>query len=158
MPTTPDRPDGRSAGSEDPFEVAEAAHLAARETARVDRDAARETARVDRDAARETVRVDRDAARETVRVDRDAARKTVKVDLANHETRQVDVRRPPERETVKLPGQRRPVDGSGRAPLVVAAGFATFWAALLSYLPVAAVVGLARTLEGSGGLGGAAHA
>ena len=125
MPTTPDRPDGRSAGPEDPFEVAEAAHL---------------------------------AARETVRVDRDAARETVKVDLANHETRRVDVRRPPERETVKLPGQRRSVDGSGRAPLVVAAGFATFWAALLSYLPVAAVVGLARTLEGSGGVGGAAHA
>src|SRR5919112_3234001 len=125
MPTTPDRPDGRSAGSDDPFEVAEAAHL---------------------------------AARETVRVDRDAARNTVKVDLANHETRRVDVRRPPERETVKLSGQRRSVDGSGRAPLVVAAGFATLWAALLSYLPVAAVIRLAPTLEGQGGLGRGAHA
>src|SRR4029453_17059743 len=83
---------------------------------------------------------------------------TVRVDLASHETRRIDVRRAPEQETVKLPGQRRPVDGSGRAPLVVAAGFATFWAALLSYVPVTAVIGLARTLEGSGGLGGAAHA
>ena len=42
-------------------------------------------------------------------------------------------------------------------PLLVAAGFATLWAALLSYLPVAAVIGLARTLEGAGGLGGAAR-
>jgi hypothetical protein len=41
---------------------------------------------------------------------------------------------------------------------VVAAGFATLWAALLSYVPVATVIGLARTIEGSGGVGGAAHA
>ena len=40
----------------------------------------------------------------------------------------------------------------------MAAGFATLWAALLSYLPVAAVIGLARTLEGAGRLGGAARA
>jgi hypothetical protein len=60
------------------------------------------------------------------------------------------------RETVKLPSQRRPVDQAGRAPLIVAAGFATLLAALLCYVPIAAVVGLARTLEGSGGLGGAA--
>jgi hypothetical protein len=40
----------------------------------------------------------------------------------------------------------------------VAAGFATFWAALWSYVPVFAVIGLARTLEGAGGLTGAARA
>ncbi|MCY1137925.1 DUF6350 family protein [Actinoplanes sp. Pm04-4] len=63
------------------------------------------------------------------------------------------------RETVRLPAQRRPPPGPrSRAPLPVAAAFATLWAALLSYLPVAAVIGLARTLEGSGGLAGAAHA
>lgn len=64
------------------------------------------------------------------------------------------------RETVKVPGPRRPPDAERRshAPLPVAAAFATIWAALLSYLPVAAVIGLARTLEGQGGLGGAAHA
>jgi hypothetical protein len=63
------------------------------------------------------------------------------------------------RETVALPSQRRPPpDRSGRAPLLVAAGFATLWAALLSYLPVAAVIGLARSFEGAGGLGGAAGA
>ncbi|XVU26342.1 cell division protein PerM [Actinoplanes sp. CA-054009] len=63
------------------------------------------------------------------------------------------------RETVKLPTQRRPPpERVRRAPLPVAAGFATIWAALISYLPVAAVIGLARTLEGSGGLAGAAHA
>ncbi len=61
------------------------------------------------------------------------------------------------RDTVRVPTQRRPPAGR-RAPLVVAALFATLWAALLSYLPVAAVIGLARTLEGSGGLLGAAHA
>ena len=55
MPTTPDRPDGRPAGSEDQFEAAEAAHLAARETAPVDR--ARRTEALD--TARETVPVDR---------------------------------------------------------------------------------------------------
>ncbi|MFF5085086.1 DUF6350 family protein [Actinoplanes sp. NPDC000266] len=63
------------------------------------------------------------------------------------------------RETVKLPTQRRPPpERVRRAPLPVAAGFATIWAALISYLPVAAVIGLARTLEGAGGLAGAAHA
>ena len=63
------------------------------------------------------------------------------------------------RETVKLPGRRKPpARPRRRAPLPVAALFATLWAALLSYLPVAAVIGLARTLEGAGGLGGAAHA
>jgi len=52
------------------------------------------------------------------------------------------------------PGQRRPRP----APLPVAVAFATLWAAALSYLPVAAVIGLARTLEGESGLTGAAHA
>ncbi|MEU8815129.1 DUF6350 family protein [Actinoplanes sp. NPDC048796] len=80
--------------------------------------------------------------------DEEAERKTVLVDdkaLGN-------------RETVKLPTQRRPAERVRRAPLPVAAGFATIWAALISYLPVAAVIGLARTLEGAGGLAGAAHA
>ncbi|MEU4423928.1 DUF6350 family protein [Actinoplanes sp. NPDC024001] len=63
------------------------------------------------------------------------------------------------RDTVRLPAPRRPAEQTGRgAPLLVAAAFATVWAALLTYLPVAAVIGLARTLEGSGGIGGAAHA
>jgi hypothetical protein len=89
------------------------------------------------------------------------------VDTANHETLRVDVRRtvPLERqtvqldrgnhETVKLPGQRKP-ERSGRAPLVVAAGFATVWAAVVSAIPIAAAIGLARSFEGAGGLGGAA--
>ena len=53
MPTTPEDPDGRPAGSEDQFEAAEAAHLAARETVPVDRtrrteafDTNRETRRI----------------------------------------------------------------------------------------------------------------
>ncbi|WP_328465156.1 DUF6350 family protein [Actinoplanes sp. NBC_00393] len=62
------------------------------------------------------------------------------------------------RDTVRLPQPRRPAESAGRAPLLVAAAFATLWAALLTYLPVAAVIGLARTLEGSGGVLGAAHA
>ncbi|MBG0563251.1 cell division protein PerM [Actinoplanes aureus] len=62
------------------------------------------------------------------------------------------------RDTVRLPAQRRPQDSASRAPLLVAALFATCWAALLTYLPVAAVIGLARTLEGAGDIGGAAHA
>lgn len=125
MPTTPDRRDGQPDGSEDQFEAAEAAHLAARETV--------------------PVRPSAPADRPTVRVD-PADRATVRLDPGN-------------RETVKLPGQRRPPPRSrGRAPLPVAAAFATCWAALVSYVPVAAVIGLARTIEGQGGLGGAAHA
>ncbi|GIF12377.1 cell division protein PerM [Actinoplanes teichomyceticus] len=61
------------------------------------------------------------------------------------------------RETVQVPVQRRPPERRG-APLPVAVLFATLWAALLTYLPVAAVLGLARTLEGAGGLAGAARA
>ena len=179
MPTTPEDPDGRPAGSEDQFEAAEAAHLAARETRPADRAGRTEAP----DTARETVPVDRvrrtealDTARETVPVD--LARRTEALDT-NRETRPITVRRaapegpahretvaigPAElgrRETVKLPAQRRPAGltrRTGRAPLLVAAGFATLWAALLSYVPVAAVAGLARTFEGAGGLGGAAQA
>ncbi|WP_433828418.1 cell division protein PerM [Actinoplanes sp. CA-015351] len=62
------------------------------------------------------------------------------------------------RDTVRLPSQRRPAAPPKRAPMAVAAAFATLWAALLSYLPIAAVIGLARTVEGAGGLGGAAKA
>ncbi len=61
------------------------------------------------------------------------------------------------RPTVKLAG-RPPIRRASRAQLPVAVVLDTIWAALLSYLPVAAVIGLARTLEGAGGLGGAAHA
>jgi hypothetical protein len=70
----------------------------------------------------------------------------------------VDERKLGEQVTVKVPEQRRPPKRARRAPLPVAVAFATLWAALLSYLPVAAVIGLARTLEGQGGVGGAAHA
>lgn len=68
--------------------------------------------------------------RETVRLDRDRA------ELRN-------------RETVAVPRQRAPQRGP-RAPLAVAASFATIWAALLSYLPVALVLGLAQLAESSG--------
>lgn len=125
MPTTPDRPDGRSAGSEDEFEAAEDL-LAVHDTAPV--------------AVRRSTPDDQ----VTVGVD-PRERVTVRIDPRTH-------------ETVRVPSQRRPRDTRGRAPLVVAAAFATFWAAFVSYVPVFAVVGLARALEGQGGLGGAAHA
>ncbi len=122
MPTTPDRRDGRPAGSvNSPNDMADAEALEL--------------------AARETVALDRP----TERVER---RTTVLDDAALGR-----------RETVKVPGPRRPAtERPGRAPLFVAAGFATFWAGLWSYVPVFAVIGLARTLEGAGGLGGAAKA
>ncbi|MEU4222132.1 DUF6350 family protein, partial [Actinoplanes sp. NPDC026623] len=126
MPTTPDLPDGRPAGSEEQFEAAEAVHLAARETVGVD------------------LRPPAPGARPTVKID-PGDRETVRIDPRNH-------------KTVKLPAQRRPSRSRRRAPLLVAAAFATCWAAFVSYVPVAAVIGLARTLEGQGGLGGAAHA
>jgi hypothetical protein len=75
---------------------------------------------------------------------------------AERQTVLVEERSAGGRETVKLSG-RRPPQRVRRAPLPVAAGFATLWAAILCYLPVAAVIGLARTLEGQGGLAGAAH-
>ncbi|MFI6758557.1 DUF6350 family protein [Micromonospora sp. NPDC050417] len=46
---------------------------------------------------------------------------------------------------------------SGRAPLPVAAAVATIWAAILSYLPVAVVLGFARITEDAGAVGGAAR-
>ncbi|GIG89546.1 cell division protein PerM [Plantactinospora endophytica] len=46
---------------------------------------------------------------------------------------------------------------SGRAPLAVAAAVAAGWAALVSYLPVAVVLGAARFAEGSGDVVGAAR-
>jgi hypothetical protein len=83
-----------------------------------------------------------------------AERRTVRVDPADRATVPID---PGARATVRLPRQRRP-PRRRRAPLPVAAAFATCWAALVAYVPVAAVIGLARTIEGQGGLGGAAHA
>ncbi|BFU46972.1 hypothetical protein KRMM14A1004_52090 [Krasilnikovia sp. MM14-A1004] len=75
-------------------------------------------------------------------------------DPARRDTVRVDDALLARRDTVRLPAPpRRP-----RAPLPLAAGFATLWAALLTYLPVAAVIGLARTSEGAGGLGPAARA
>jgi len=188
MPTTPDRPDGRPAGSEDPF--ADALSLAARETVPVDvgaptSDRSRRAGEGGSD--RTTVPLDsgaRDAGgrgsgdrdrnvgsrdsggRDARKRDSGAgdhegedvgARPTVKVDSGAHPTVTIDEAALGRRETVRLPG-RRTGGGRGRAPLVVAAGFATVWAALLSYVPVTAVIGLARTLEGAGGLGGATHA
>ena len=120
--------DDRPDGSDDPFAVAEAAQAAPAPPER---------------AGHDTVAVD-DTERTGALPAGD--RPTVLVDdmIAN-------------RETVRVPHQRRPAPPR-RAPLPVAAGFATVWAALLSYVPVAAVIGLARTLEGAGGLAGAAHA
>jgi hypothetical protein len=142
MPTTPDRPDGRPAGSEDQLEAAETVHLAARETVPVD-------ARRPGPESRAIRRASPDPA---------DGRPTTKINAGERETVKIDQEALGRRETVKLPSRRRPADGRGRAPLAVAAAFAALWAALVSYLPVAAVIGLARTLEGSGGLVGAAHA
>ncbi|MGX6602737.1 cell division protein PerM [Micromonosporaceae bacterium Da 78-11] len=144
MPSTTDRPDG----SDDPFAIAEAAHVAARET-------------VPGDRATESVAVRRPATDDpelTGRHQPDWSDDSETEDGRRHDTVLVDDKVLGNRETVKLPGQRRPPPRAKRAPLPVAAAFATLWAALLSYLPVAAVIGLARTLEGSGGLAGAAHA
>ena len=134
MPITPDRSDGRPAGSGDQFEAAEAAHLAAR---------------LDPAARRDTMPIDLAAL---------ARRETVRIDPSHRDTVRIGPDELGRRETVRVPAQRAAVDRAGRAPLVVAAGFAAVWAALVSYVPVAAVIGLARTLEGAGGLGGAARA
>ena len=133
MPSTTDRPDG----SDDPFAIAEAALVAARETVPV-------TRKPHDDRPTEPVTVGRRPAEDD--------------DPRHHDTVVIDDKMLGGRETVKLTDRRRPPKRTRRAPLPVAAAFATLWAALLSYLPVAAVIGLARTLEGSGGLGGAAHA
>jgi hypothetical protein len=105
------------------------------------------------------------AVHDTVAVDRPTEAMTVRPatpeqngEDADRPTVLVDDRMLGGRETVKVPGQRRPPPRGSRAPLPVAAGFALLWAGLLSYLPVAAVIGLARTLEGQGGLAGAAQA
>ncbi|BCJ44401.1 hypothetical protein GCM10010168_12150 [Actinoplanes ianthinogenes] len=78
-------------------------------------------------------------------------------DEENRDTVVVDEAMLGRRDTVRVPGPRRPERRRG-APLPVAVVFATLWAALLTYVPVAAVLGLARTLEGAGGLLGAARA
>ncbi|MEV0896190.1 DUF6350 family protein [Actinoplanes sp. NPDC049802] len=118
----------RPGGSEDPFAVAEALQSVVRDTAAVEREPP---------AERVTEAVGAgDSRRDTVVVDEEMLGR---------------------RPTVRVPSQRRPTPGR-RAPLPVAALFATVWAALSTYLPVAVVIGLARTLEGSGGLAGAAHA
>ena len=152
MPTTPDRPDGRPAGPEDQLEAAEAGHLAARETVPVDARRLAPERRAIRPASPDPA-----GSRPTVKINA-GERETVKIDAGERETVKIDQDALGRRETVKLPSQRKPADGRGRAPLAVAAAFAALWAALVSYLPVAAVIGLARTLEGSGGLVGAAHA
>ncbi|MFY1673199.1 DUF6350 family protein [Plantactinospora sp. WMMB334] len=58
----------------------------------------------------------------------------------------------------RVPRQRRSgTGGPGRAPLAVAAAVAAGWAALVGYLPVAAVLGAARLADGGGDLAGAAR-
>jgi hypothetical protein len=61
-----------------------------------------------------------------------------------------------DRPAVAVPRQRRR-GRRGRAPLPVAAAFAALWAALLSCLPVAVVLGLAQLAEHSATLLGAAR-
>lgn len=77
------------------------------------------------------------------------------------ETVRITVRDPmANRETVRLPQQRTGGARGGksrRAPLVVAAAAATVWAAVVSYLPVAVVMGLAQLTEGAASIGGAAR-
>ena len=144
MPTPIDRPDD----SEDPFAVAEAAQVAARATVPVDR----RTEPVERPADRPTEAVGRPTEAITEAGRRGGERS------ADHATVLVDDRVLAGRPTVRVPSQRRPPRPARKAPLPIAVAFATLWAAALSYLPVAAVIGLARTLEGQGGLSGAAHA
>ena len=145
MPTTPDRPDD----SDDPFAIAEAAQVS------------RETVPVAPEP-RPTEPLAAAAGEKTEPLGAAARGKTQPIGAAARQREQrtvlVDEKVLADRETVRLPGQRRPPERVRRAPLPVAAGFAMLWAAVLSYLPVAAVIGLARTLEGQGGLGGAAQA
>jgi Family of unknown function (DUF6350) len=61
------------------------------------------------------------------------------------------------RDTVRLP-RRRPAPRRLRhAPLAVAAVVAATWAALLTYVPVAAGLGLVQLVEGAGSVGGTAR-
>ncbi len=63
-----------------------------------------------------------------------------------------------QRPTRRVPAQRPGApEQTNRAPLVVAAVVATCWAALVSYLPVAVVLGAAQLAEDAGGIGGAAR-
>ncbi len=147
MPTTPDRPD---AGDRPPR--ARDAHddVAHRET--VPLDVRPRVPAAERDN-RDTVRVD-------VRPAAPGDRETVPLDPGNRETVRLDRQGIPDdlanRETVAVPRQRE--GAAGRAPYAVAAGFATLWAALLSYLPVAVVLGLAQLSEDAGSPWGAARA
>jgi hypothetical protein len=130
MPTTPDRP-GRSADPEESHAADGGVPPSARETVPVD----------------VRPRAPHDADGDPVR-----DRRTVLIDPARPGAGDVG-----NRETVHLPIQRGRPQRAGRAPLIVAAAFATVWAALLSYLPVAVVLGLARSFEGAGGVLGAAR-
>ncbi|GIM92763.1 cell division protein PerM [Paractinoplanes toevensis] len=103
----------------------------------------------------------RETGRETVPIERPTEpidRPTGALEAGDRPTVLVDEKKLGEQPTVKVPGQRKPPPRSRHAPLPVAVAFATLWSAALCYLPVAAVIGMARTLEGQGGLGGAAHA
>lgn len=129
MPTTPDRP----------------APGAGRPAGPEDPFAAAEAEHL---AARETVPIDVRPRRHRDTDDHE----TVLLEPGRRDTRSAD------RETVRLPQQRGRPRRPGRAPFAVAAAFATGWAALLSYLPVAVVLGLVRSLEGEGGIAGSAVA
>jgi hypothetical protein len=61
------------------------------------------------------------------------------------------------RDPVRLP-RRRPGPGKRRhAPLALAAAVAATWAALVTYLPVAVVLGLVQFVDGTRSVGGAAR-
>src|SRR4051794_4768509 len=111
----------------------------------------------DRSAAtRETV--PRDGSRPDGQTDvrhQDTVRVQVRPSAPGRETVMLDRDGSPlrTRETVAVPRQRTPERG-GRAPLPVAAVFATLWAALTSYLPVASVLALAQLSESSGTFAG----
>lgn len=156
MPITPDRPHGRSAGSGDPLEATEAVDDAARTKPSREPGYGYNPSDEDFDIVRDTVPV---AVRRLPADEHRGARADPDEDLPNRPTEPVGDARPTERiTTVKVPRQRSATGGRRRAPWPVAVVFATLWAALFSYVPVAAVIGLARTLEGQGGLGGALHA
>ncbi|MEU4755051.1 hypothetical protein AB0F93_29210, partial [Micromonospora tulbaghiae] len=68
--------------------------------------------------------------------------------------------RPPgrARPAARVPAPRSGEEPRSRAPLPVAAGVAALWAALTSWLPVSAVLGLAQLSEDAGSFGGALRA
>ncbi|WP_422751202.1 DUF6350 family protein [Micromonospora sp. WMMD1219] len=68
--------------------------------------------------------------------------------------------RPPgrARPAARVPAPRTGEEPRSRAPLPVAAGVAALWAALTSWLPVSAVLGLAQLSEDAGSFGGALRA